>query len=220
MNLDSTDSSQSLQPPELNITEEVSEHSNNIAEGLNDLTTNSQAQLIDDLFAQDIPLEEEISLQATSKEEEITFLPFVSDQKEDIEETETESEEVLDDFSQLESLLGEEILPTEADNDFIGDDEFAALENLLVVDNPQETANDTKETEAEPSLGDEFGDLEKLLEQANTSIPRKNTAAKTSPKSTRGAKGEQLMRVPVKHLVNLSNLVGEFVVIRNTLELD
>ncbi|MEL6462950.1 MAG: response regulator, partial [Cyanobacteria bacterium J06621_15] len=191
------------------------------------------AQLIDDLFAQDIPLEDEISLQATSKEEEITFLPFVSDQKEDAEaeeniaipenQLEEESEEVLDDFSQLESLLGEEVLQTPQDNDLIGDDEFAALENLLVVDNPQETVNDTQETEitpAEASIGDEFGDLEKLLEQANTSVPRKNTAKKTSPKSARSAKGEQLMRVPVKHLDNLSNLVGELVVNRNTLEQD
>ena len=34
------------------------------------------------------------------------------------------------------------------------------------------------------------------------------------------SKSEQLMRVPVKHLDNLSNLVGELVVNRNTLEQD
>ena len=228
LNLDLTDYSQSLQSTELEITEQVSENSSDLSEKLEDIETNSQAQLIDDLFAQDIPLEDEISLQATSEKEEITFLPFVSDQKEDVTEAEEnilekESEEVVDDFSQLESLLGEELLPTKENNDFIGDDEFAALENLLVPDNSEETATDTQETEntqPEPSIGDEFGDLEKLLEQANTSVPRKNTVAKTSPKTTRSAKGEQLMRVPVKHLDNLSNLVGELVVNRNTLEQD
>ncbi|MEM7581271.1 MAG: response regulator, partial [Cyanobacteria bacterium P01_A01_bin.80] len=224
LNLDFTDSSQSLQSAELEITEEVSENSNYLPETLEDVTANSQAQLIDDLFAQDIPLDEEISLQATSKEEEITFLPFVSDVKENPEnELQQEPEETLNDFSELESLLGEEILPTQADNHFIADDEFAALENLLVPDIPQETANDTQETantQTEPNIGDEFGDLEKLLEQANTSVSRKNTIKKTSPKTTRSAKGEQLMRVPVKHLDNLSNLVGELVVNRNTLEQD
>ena len=228
LNIDLTDYSQSLESTDLEITEQVNANSNDLSENLEDIETNSQAQLIDDLFAQDIPLEDEISLQATSEKEEITFLPFVSDEKEDVAEAEDnilekESENVADDFSQLESLLGEELLPTEENNDFIADDEFAALENLLVPDNSEETATDTQETEntqPEPSIGDEFGDLEKLLEQANTSIPRKNTVTKTSPKTTRSAKGEQLMRVPVKHLDNLSNLVGELVVNRNTLEQD
>ncbi|MEO0686227.1 MAG: chemotaxis protein CheA, partial [Cyanobacteria bacterium J06649_11] len=97
------------------------------------------------------------------------------------------------------------------------------LEDLLVLDNPQEIQNNTPtpaKTETEPSINDEFGDLEKLLAEANTSIPRKNTVKPTSPKTTRSAKGEQLMRVPVKHLDNLSNLVGELVVNRNTLEQD
>ncbi len=216
---------ETLETDESEVIEESASISD-LPEDLEDITTNSQAQLIDSLFAQDIPLDEEITLQATSKEEEITFLPFVSQVKEEVteeniteaeNEIQQESEEILDDFSQLESLLGEEQLPAQAD------DEFAALEDLLIPDNPQEAASDippTVNAEAEPSIGDEFGDLEKLLEQANTSVPRKNTAKATSPKTTRSAKGEQLMRVPVKHLDNLSNLVGELVVNRNTLEQD
>ncbi len=229
IDIDSTDFSQSLEFE--SETEEESANISYLPEDLEDITSNVQAQLIDDLFAQDIPLDEEISLQATSKEEEITFLPFVSQAKQQVTKENTtdaenefqqESEEILDDFSQLESLLGEQF-PAQTDNDLIADDEFAALEDLLIPDNPQETVNDTPATvnvEAEPSIGDEFGDLEKLLEQANTSVPRKNTAKATSPKTTRSAKGEQLMRVPVKHLDNLSNLVGELVVNRNTLEQD
>ena len=198
------------------------------------------------MFAQDIPLDEEITLQATSKEEEITFLPFISEVNDENQqdkntaedgalvsenELQQESEDaqlselsIPDDFSQLESLLGEEQLTDETNNDLIPDAEFAALEDLLVPDNLQETAANTTspKTNAEPvlSIGDEFGDLEKLLEQANTSVPRTNKAKPTSPKTTRSAKGEQLMRVPVKHLDNLSNLVGELVVNRNTLEQD
>ncbi|MBV6627413.1 MAG: response regulator, partial [Rivularia sp. (in: Bacteria)] len=220
LDIDSIDASQ------LEVTEENSENNIELSENLENITANTQAQLIDDLFAQDIPLDEEITLQATSKEEEITFLPFVPQgQKQVAEENiavsenelQQQPEEIIDEFSELESLLGEEQLNIEAD------DEFAALEDLLVLDNPPEAASDTPPTvnaEAEPSIGDEFGDLEKLLEQANTSIPRKNTAKVNSPKTTRSAKGEQLMRVPVKHLDNLSNLVGELVVNRNTLEQD
>ncbi len=235
--IDSSDDSQLQSPFELE-TEEVNA-SNNAPED-KDVAANTQAQLVDDLFAQDIPLDEEISLQATSKEEEITFLPFsqINDRNvaevpplninethpESVAEKELqqESEEILDDFSQLESLLEQEEVETIADNDLIPDAEFAALADLLVPENPPQSADTsaTANTEATTGIGDEFGDLEKLLEQANTSIPRTNKVKATSPKTTRSAKGEQLMRVPVKHLDNLSNLVGELVVNRNTLEQD
>ncbi len=235
-NHDSSNDSQLQSPFELE-TQEVNA-SNNAPEDL-DVAANTQAQLVDDLFAQDIPLDEEISLQATSKEEEITFLPFsqVNDRNvaevpsSSIDEThpesvaekelQQESEEILDDFSQLESLLEQEQVETIANNDFIPDAEFAALADLLVPDNPpQADTSATANTEATTGTSDEFGDLEKLLEQANTSIPRTNKVKATSPKTTRSAKSEQLMRVPVKHLDNLSNLVGELVVNRNTLEQD
>ncbi len=231
LDIDSTDDSQPLQSLESEFTEENTS-SNDLPADLEEVTANSQAQFIDDLFAQGIPLDEEITLQATSKEQEITFLPFVSQINEQVSEDniavpenelQQESEETLDDFSELESLLGEEQVPAQVDNAPAADEEFAALEDLLVLDSPQETASDTHATEnaeAEPSIGDEFGDLEKLLEQANTSIPRKNTVKANSTKTTRSAKSEQLMRVPVKHLDNLSNLVGELVVNRNTLEQD
>ncbi len=255
---DSQDSFQSLQSPfELEAIEEVNSNSDSPPEDLEIIAANHQAQLIDDLFAQDIPLDEGITLQATSKEEEITFLPFTHEldreneyeenlaeisssnsngekQPESLEANTAVSENQLpieelsipDDFSQLESLLEEEKLPAQINND-IPDGEFAALENLLVVDNPQPAASDTAPKvitqptpQATPTIGHEFGDLEKLLEQANASIPAVNQVKPTSAKNTRSAKGEQLMRVPVKHLDNLSNLVGELVVNRNTLEQD
>ncbi|MGB3654237.1 MAG: response regulator [Rivularia sp. (in: cyanobacteria)] len=233
--IDSSDDFQLQSPFELE-TQEVNA-TNNVPEDL-DVAANTQAQLVDDLFAQDIPLDEEISLQATSKEEEITFLPFsqVNDRNvaevpsSSINEThpesvvekelQQESEEILDDFSQLESLLEQEQVETIANNDFIPDAEFAALADLLVPEPPEADTSAAANTEATTGISDEFGDLEKLLEQANTSIPRTNKVKATSPKTTRSAKSEQLMRVPVKHLDNLSNLVGELVVNRNTLEQD
>ncbi|MEB3217072.1 MAG: response regulator [Nostocales cyanobacterium 94392] len=203
-----SDFSQSLESSfDLEIPEEVSLNSDS-SEDLQYITTNSEAQLIDDLFSQDITFDDEITLQATSKEEKITFLPFNSESNE-------EEELKFDDFSDLESLLEQQEFP---------DAEFAALEDLLILDNQQQPAeNDTSETvntEDASTINDEFSDLENLLKQANTSIPRTSQTNSTSPKNTRSTKGEQLMRVPVKHLDNLSNLVGELVVNRNTLEQD
>ncbi|MGF1673477.1 MAG: response regulator, partial [Rivularia sp. (in: cyanobacteria)] len=189
---------------DLEIAAEISPHKDSSQE-LENITTNSEAQLIDDLFSQDIAFDDEISLQATSKEEKITFLPFNS-------QSNQEEELKFDDFSDLESLLEQQEFP---------DAEFAALEDLLVFNNDQE--NDTPvavNTEDTSTINDEFSDLENLLKQANTSIPRTSQSNSTSAKNTRSSKGEQLMRVPVKHLDNLSNLVGELVVNRNTLEQD
>ncbi|MEG4913268.1 response regulator [Microcoleus sp. B7-D4] len=87
------------------------------------------------------------------------------------------------------------------------------------------TASKAPRTAADES-DDEFGDLEKLLEDPKDSgrqgegnmgpsainRPRRNPRA--------GGFGDQTMRVPVKQLDNLSNLMGELVVNRNSLEQD
>lgn len=74
---------------------------------------------------------------------------------------------------------------------------------------------------------DEFEDLEKLLEEADQlggsppalGLRRSQAAARRSPRRANGL-ADQTMRVSVKHLDNLSNLVGELVVNRNSLEQD
>jgi chemotaxis protein histidine kinase CheA/ActR/RegA family two-component response regulator len=73
----------------------------------------------------------------------------------------------------------------------------------------------------------EFGDLEKLLEDRDLGsggpVPGavRPVGATRRPAAARPkGLGEQTMRVPVKHLDNLSNLVGELVVNRNSLEQD
>ncbi|MEG4856962.1 response regulator [Microcoleus sp. K1-B6] len=109
---------------------------------------------------------------------------------------------------------------------------FSDLEELLSesatmpeIPAPATTASKAPRTAADES-DDEFGDLEKLLEDPKDSgrqgegnmgpsainRPRRNMRA--------GGFGDQTMRVPVKQLDNLSNLMGELVVNRNSLEQD
>jgi chemosensory pili system protein ChpA (sensor histidine kinase/response regulator) len=102
-------------------------------------------------------------------------------------------------------------------------DEFADLEALL---------DDSSEAElVEPApvaspveVDDEFSDLEALLQDADqalgvgsSSTRKPSTTANRRP-SRRSGLNEQTMRVSVKHLDNLNNLVGEMVVNRNSLE--
>ncbi|GAP96783.1 hybrid sensor histidine kinase/response regulator [Leptolyngbya sp. NIES-2104] len=122
------------------------------------------------------------------------------------------------DLDELDSLLDE----TSGDEVAISEN-FDDLESLL-ADAPEATPQTnlaaTSETDAE------FGDLEKMLEESDMTIgssaAKSRTNAPQGRRSTRAAKGfsEQTMRVPIKHLDNLSNLVGELVVNRNSLEQD
>ncbi|MBD1840683.1 hybrid sensor histidine kinase/response regulator [Coleofasciculus sp. FACHB-501] len=141
-----------------------------------------------------------------------------------------------DEFDELEALLGEEeSVPAAFDAEDMN--EFADLEALLGDDEPQlvpqfaqsqrsPTKPIAETATSADALDDGFGDLEELLGQAEETMggPR---SVKTSPGQVRPVNRprpvkvfEQTMRVPVKHLDNLSNLVGELVVNRNTLEQD
>ncbi len=111
------------------------------------------------------------------------------------------STEALDDFSDLESLLGDEIGLTSDGGSVI---------NQPAID------------------GSNFDDLDDLLkdtEEKLGGVPSIKVVRGSAPQArrtnrpTRGF-SEQTMRVPVKHLDNLSNLVGELVVNRNSLEQD
>jgi chemosensory pili system protein ChpA (sensor histidine kinase/response regulator) len=109
----------------------------------------------------------------------------------------------MDGFDDLEALLGEQT-PASADQ------------------SPAPAKRKARDTDA---LDDEFGDLEILLEQADKTMVGPPMAApdqrQTRPSiRARPRVFEQTMRVPVKHLDSLSNLVGELVVNRNSLEQD
>lgn len=115
-----------------------------------------------------------------------------------------------------------------AENLFAVEDDLEAEDSLEQFTYAQELEN------TNPSLNDEFDDLDKLLEQppvfggsptilqlppADIAEPMGEATPSLAASPKRGV-FEQMMRVPVKHLDNISNLVGELVVYRNSLEQD
>ena len=95
---------------------------------------------------------------------------------------------------------------------------------------PPPSAN-VAEVSQEPDidLEDDFKDLEALLEQADRTMggsptimqsPGKRFSGASAARTTKTKAFEQTMRVPIKQLDNLSNLIGELVVKRNSLEQD
>ncbi len=106
-----------------------------------------------------------------------------------------------------------------------GADEFADLDALL-EDVPLTVPPTMGSVTAPPVTGEpEFDDLEKLLEDADQNLggsPTVRTVRGSSGGNRRAARPgvltDQTMRVSVKNLDNLNNLVGELVVNRNTLE--
>ena len=137
----------------------------------------------------------------------------------------------FDAFDDLEALLSDSAALTGASaalttNDF---DEFDDLDTLLNEQTPAPPAKAPavakSRVEVDNTLDDDFGDLEKLLEQADKTMvgPATGTAQGGQQRPVNRPRPrvfEQTMRVPVKHLDSLSNLVGELVVNRNSLEQD
>ncbi|WP_292785730.1 response regulator, partial [Nostoc sp. NMS9] len=152
-----------------------------------------------------------------------------------IETTEIVAQE--DEFADLAALLGEEVAPIPKAKK-IPEVDFAALEDLLSTDNNSDVYDELRQRQPfntqpvlaknaipSPAIKDEFGDLEKLLAEANqtishSSVVKSNTNKTTGPSTRRAARFEETMKVPVKQLDDMSNLVGELVVNRNTLEQD
>ncbi|MEH2049610.1 hybrid sensor histidine kinase/response regulator [Nostoc sp.] len=134
-----------------------------------------------------------------------------------------------DEFADLEALLGEELAPISKTKE-IPEVDFAALEELLGTDSDRIQPQDIQPVLAKnpiplPAIKDEFGDLEKLLAEADQTIShspvvKSNTNKATRPSTRRATRFEETMKVPVKQLDDMSNLVGELVVNRNTLEQD
>ncbi len=152
-----------------------------------------------------------------------------------IQQTETD---VVDELAHLEELLDEKEVSTPT----LENDDFAALETLLATEAPNADASDNAqshlqnatnsniqksgENSTSSNIEDEFSDLQKLLDDVVNNMPsagkiqKNNTKGRQISPNRRLARFEQLMKVPVKHLDDMSNLVGELVVNRNTLEQD
>jgi chemotaxis protein histidine kinase CheA/ActR/RegA family two-component response regulator len=123
------------------------------------------------------------------------------------------------DFTDLESLLNEEETTASESNSSAAEsdedlDLFANLDQLLnEPEADQESSMETESTEE-----DEFKELEKLLEDSPGGN-RNSTLLRPTPKRSAPIY-EPFAKVPVKQLDNLSNLMGELVVNRNSLEQD
>lgn len=149
------------------------------------------------------------------------------------------------DFDELETMLGSEslepmgeggafdeleaMLDTSTGRDDFAD--FADLDALLEPATPPKAAPKATVTPVKPTANlsekdDGFEELEGMLEETEKAMggsSRKTESGGRAPAvvrpQARGV-GEQTMRVPVKQLDNLNNLMGELVVNRNTLEQD
>ncbi|NEP02943.1 MAG: hybrid sensor histidine kinase/response regulator [Symploca sp. SIO2E9] len=150
-----------------------------------------------------------------------------------------ESESSKVNFEELEAMLGDQQLlaspetpatsaskvkPVSASADVFAELELFLNEQTPVSSEQASVASGVCAPTPE-GMEDEFKDLEKLLEQVDQ-IGRAKQARVESrqPRSVGRSRSlqirEQTMRVPVKHLDSLSNLVGELVVNRNSLEQD
>ena len=125
-----------------------------------------------------------------------------------------------DDFDDLDALLSEAGAEAEGSEEEIAEEDF----NDEPSSEMSSTLVGTEEVSSGPAAStdsdEDFDDLERLLEDGDTT---KSTAGRRPPQRVARRGGgirDQNMRVSVNHLDNLSNLVGELVVSRNTLERD
>ena len=129
-------------------------------------------------------------------------------------------------FDELEGLLQQKAKAELYDNT---NAVFDRLENLL--DSPAIASTTltgiTKARSTKKELEDEFADLEQLLEQTDPALSgatgTKTSTGKSQQSRSRTPKSklfEQTMRVPVKQLDGINNMMGELVVNRNSLEQD
>ncbi|NEU74057.1 response regulator [Hassallia byssoidea VB512170] len=193
-------------------------------------TSEAVLEVADDEDLLEIPESSDAFSEATSEveiiENESATLEYIRAETKALEDADTaNSASVLDEFADLEALLEEEV--TSTPDIEISDIDFADLEALLGEEKASTvtpTVNNVTSKAVSSELPNEFGDLEKLLKEADQTISHSPTVTSSTSKNQRpprrGARFEETMRVPVKHLDDMSNLVGELVVNRNTLEED
>ncbi len=178
------------------------------------------------------PAEEDLAIAALSQSSFDDLEALLADSQSEQQTPEIlRTSQEFDAFDDLEALLSDSAALTGASaalttNDF---DEFDDLDALLNEQTPAPPAKAPtvakSRVEADNTLDDDFNDLEKLLEQADKTMvgPATGTAQGGQQRPVNRPRPrvfEQTMRVPVKHLDSLSNLVGELVVNRNSLEQD
>ncbi|MEX0269445.1 response regulator [Leptolyngbyaceae cyanobacterium UHCC 1019] len=186
----------------------------------------------------DASLQDEIASTSSEPDEFDDLDSLLDDEVFPSENSEPESNE----FDELEALLGGGAVlgagaiafaNGDADSEEHADvgeplafDEFSDLESLLGDEIDFHAAGSALSEGAGSSSGfDDLDDLLKDTEEKLGGVPSVKVVRGSAPqprRTNRPTRGfsEQTMRVPVKHLDNLSNLVGELVVNRNSLEQD
>ncbi len=126
------------------------------------------------------------------------------------DDTDRNDADKTDDFDDLDSLLADE-------TDDAAEVDTSNMPTFVGVSASPAAVEAAEEAE-------DFGDLERLLEDGPTEgatvTVSRSTPQRAAQRRSGGAVREQNMRVSVSHLDTLSNLVGELVVSRNTLERD
>ncbi|HLO84691.1 MAG TPA: response regulator [Nostocaceae cyanobacterium] len=205
-------------------------------------TTTSAVDEFGDLEAL-VGEQEETETTASAVDEFADLEALVGEQEEPVtpvaqpEQAETTTS-AIDEFADLEALLDEEHTSEPAPKlEVMQEEDFAALEALLAPDTSEATATPAiaqpmasqgaiaRNISSTPAaIKDEFSDLEELLAHANQTLHNQPMSVIPNPakgiRPTRRVMREETMKVPVKQLDEMSNLVGELVVNRNTLEQD
>ena len=152
-----------------------------------------------------------------------------------------DTEESFDDLESLLNLGGTEAIiagaqltnQSRGELPFAPTEVFSDLEEMLsesktvpeISLSTAERSRSQTKTAPQKGLDDDFSDLEALLDEPKEATRQGEGSISSRPgglrpKGPRQGFGDQTMRVPVKQLDNLSNLMGELVVNRNSLEQD
>ena len=184
-----------------------------------DLDSTEEEELNLDLAA-------EFSLEATDASVSETYglgldleKPFIQAPAVGLVSSKTAGQPCYEQFEQLDFLLEQPASGVSAQ--VISGTSLEELEAWLESDSatpPSQPASSSTVSTADKEL-DEFKDLEQLLgaDHTGTASPAN---AQRQPQASQAKVFEQTMRVPVKQLDSLNNLIGELVVNRNSLEQD
>ena len=123
-------------------------------------------------------------------------------------------------FDDLDSLLADDLLA--AEEPFVADGPTNYFDDAPTF-TPTASGIGIAQNSSALANDEDFDDLERLLEDGTAESPTSTSVRRVPQRAVRRSSGggrEQNMRVSVSHLDALSNLVGELVVSRNTLERD
>ncbi|MEM9272192.1 MAG: hybrid sensor histidine kinase/response regulator [Cyanobacteria bacterium P01_F01_bin.143] len=212
-----------------------------------DVTSIQPLEEVNDLFGDNSSDQEnslylnDLDFPPDSLDDAADLLPFIENDN-DLEEIDLDSEINLDnivdddlsnaidlpDLDELDDLVSDDLASIDIDLDTSDtSNELTELDNLL--EEPLNELEELEELDELDNLLDSEQDLDDLLDAAPEKAPAptiQEPAPKVTKKVTRPAEApkaqafDQTMRVSVKKLDNLNNMIGELVVKRNRLEED